>query len=98
MKLTGDLKNQVEKAESKDEKKSLIENAGMELTDDKLENVAGGGGYGSGQWIAYCNGFELLKAPRCGYQIMGTEDYVRNRNGDLCPSCRFGRLAIKERR
>ncbi len=29
MKLTGDLKNQVEKAESKDEKKSLIENAGM---------------------------------------------------------------------
>ena len=42
MKLTGDLKNQVEKAESKDEKKSLIENAGMELTDDELENVAGG--------------------------------------------------------
>ena len=42
MKLTGDLKNQVEKAESKDEKKSLIENAGMELTDDELKNVCGG--------------------------------------------------------
>lgn len=42
MKLTGDLKNQVEKAESKDEKKSLIENAGMELTDDELNMVAGG--------------------------------------------------------
>ncbi len=44
MKLTRDLKNQVEKAESKEEKKSLIENAGMELTDDVLENVAGGFG------------------------------------------------------
>ena len=31
MKLTGKLKEQVEKAESKDEKKSLIENAGMLL-------------------------------------------------------------------
>ena len=42
MKLTGDLKNQVEKAESKEEKKKLIENAGMELTDDELDEVAGG--------------------------------------------------------
>ncbi len=42
MKLTGDLKNQVEKAESKDEKKSLIENAGMELTDEEMDMVAGG--------------------------------------------------------
>ena len=98
MKLTGDLKNQVEKAESKDEKKSLIENAGMELTDDELENVAGGGGCWSGQWIAYCNGFERLEVPPCGYQLMGTEDYVRNREGNLCPSCSFGRLAIKPRR
>ena len=31
MKLTGDLKKQVEKAGSKDKKKSLIENAGMLL-------------------------------------------------------------------
>ncbi len=42
MKLTGNLKKQVEKAESKQEKKSLIENAGMLLSDDELENVAGG--------------------------------------------------------
>ena len=46
MKLTGDLKNQVEKAESKEEKKKLIENAGMELTDDELDEVAGGFGGG----------------------------------------------------
>ena len=44
MKLTGDLKNQVEKAESKEEKKKLIANAGMELTDDELDEVAGGFG------------------------------------------------------
>ena len=46
MKLTGDLKNQVEKAKSKEEKKKLIENAGMELTDDELDEVAGGFGGG----------------------------------------------------
>jgi hypothetical protein len=42
MKLTGELKKQVEKAETKDEKKSLIENAGMLLNDDELEMVSGG--------------------------------------------------------
>ena len=42
MKLTGDLKNQVEKAESKDERKKLIEEAGMELTDEEMDQVAGG--------------------------------------------------------
>ena len=36
------LADQVEKAESKEEKKKLIENAGMELTDDELDEVAGG--------------------------------------------------------
>ncbi len=42
MKLTGNLKKQVEKAETKEEKKSLIENAGMLLNDDELEMVSGG--------------------------------------------------------
>ncbi|MCR5791055.1 MAG: hypothetical protein K6G83_14330 [Lachnospiraceae bacterium] len=42
MKLTGNLKKQVEKAESRDEKKSLIEKAGMLLTEDELEMVSGG--------------------------------------------------------
>ena len=43
MKLTGNLKKQVEKAGTKDEKKSLIENAGMLLNDDELDQVSGGG-------------------------------------------------------
>ena len=43
MKLTGELKKQVEKAESKDEKKKLIEEAGMELTEKELDMVSGGG-------------------------------------------------------
>ncbi len=42
MKLTGKLKEEVEKAETKEEKKSLIKDAGMELTDEELDMVAGG--------------------------------------------------------
>ena len=42
MKLTGKLKEQVEKAETKEEKKSLIEDAGMELTDEELDQISGG--------------------------------------------------------
>jgi hypothetical protein len=44
MKLVGELKNKVEKTENLDEAKKIIEEAGMELTDDELENVAGGFG------------------------------------------------------
>ena len=44
MKLIGDLKIQVEKTESKDEKKRLIEKAGMLLTDDELDLLSGGNG------------------------------------------------------
>ena len=42
MELIGDLKKQVEQASSKEEARSLIEEAGMQLTDDELEMVAGG--------------------------------------------------------
>ena len=42
MKLIGNLKKQVEKVNSRDEAKDLIKNAGMMLTDDELEMVAGG--------------------------------------------------------
>ena len=43
MKLIGNLKEQVELTESKEEAKKVIEAAGMLLTDDELEKVAGGG-------------------------------------------------------
>ncbi|MCR5482675.1 MAG: hypothetical protein K6F52_07785 [Clostridia bacterium] len=42
MELTGELKEQVEKAESKEEKKKLIEKAGMLLSDEEPEEVSGG--------------------------------------------------------
>jgi len=42
MKLTGKLKEKVEAAETKEEMKDIISRAGMELTDDELDGVAGG--------------------------------------------------------
>ena len=42
MKLVGELKKQVEETNSKEEAKEVIEKAGMELTDEELDNVAGG--------------------------------------------------------
>lgn len=44
MKLIGNLKNQVEKANSKEEAKGIIEKAGMQLTEDELNMVVGRGG------------------------------------------------------
>lgn len=43
MELTGKLKEQVEKAETKEEAKQTIEEAGMILDDAELDQVAGGG-------------------------------------------------------
>lgn len=45
MKLTGELKKNVDNAESKEEAKELIAQAGMELTDEELNQVAGGRGF-----------------------------------------------------
>ncbi len=42
MKLIGDLKRKVEKAETQVEARELIKDAGMELTDEELDSVAGG--------------------------------------------------------
>ena len=46
MKLTGELKEQVEKAENQEEAKEIIREAGvkagMELTEEELDQVAGG--------------------------------------------------------
>lgn len=43
MKLIGNLKKRVDKATDISEKRSLIEEAGMKLTDDELNMVSGGG-------------------------------------------------------
>ena len=42
MELIGKLKEDVEKAEKKEEAKKIIEKAGMELTDEEMDQVAGG--------------------------------------------------------
>ena len=42
MKPIGDLKDKVEKANSKEEAKEIIEKAGMQLTADELNLVVGG--------------------------------------------------------
>ncbi len=44
MKLTGELKAKVESAAGMEEKKALLAEAGMELTDEELAAVAGGTG------------------------------------------------------
>ncbi len=46
MKLVGELKEKVEKTENQEEAKKIIEEAGMELTDEEMDQVAGGGAYG----------------------------------------------------
>ena len=43
MKLIGKLKNQVDKAQDKEEARKLIAKAGMELTDKEMKQVSGGG-------------------------------------------------------
>ena len=42
MKLTGKLKETVSKAETKEQAKELIAKAGMKLTDEEMDTVAGG--------------------------------------------------------
>lgn len=42
MKLTGLLKRKVEESPTKEEKKQIIAEAGMELTDEELDVVSGG--------------------------------------------------------
>ncbi|MBO4904890.1 MAG: hypothetical protein J5367_06675 [Lachnospiraceae bacterium] len=42
MELINELKNKVDKAETKDEAKEIIAEAGMLLDDEELDQVAGG--------------------------------------------------------
>ena len=42
MELTKELKEKVEQAQSKEEVKIILEEAGLEITDEELDQVAGG--------------------------------------------------------
>ena len=105
MELTGNLKKQVEKAETKEEKKSLIENAGMLLNDDELENVAGGKSNLYKTYEIYCAGVVARNGkvitPGCDFkethpswdsaiQIM-TKKYKNK-----CPRCKIHPLDLRE--
>ena len=66
MKLTGLLKNKVEEAQTKEEKKAIIAEAGMELTDEELEGVAGGNLLGNMMSVgSSCIPF-ACRNPKCG--------------------------------
>ena len=64
MKLIGNLKKQVEETKSKEEAKEVIEKAGMELTDEELDQVAGGGGFYSREKYYYCNKCHKNSGPK----------------------------------
>ena len=51
MKLIGELKEKVEKTETREEAKKVIEEAGMELTEEEMDQVAGGIAPDFGQFI-----------------------------------------------
>ncbi len=67
MKLIGNLKKQVENEGSKEGRKKLIEKAGMLLTDDELDRVAGGSysHYGNNMPCYYDLNCEYAFTERC---------------------------------
>ena len=73
MKLIGDLKKKVDEANTKEEAKELIANAGMELTEEEMDAVSGGS-YGDDIRIGQC--------PKCGHDLNG-----RNPSQSHYPSC-----------
>ena len=62
MELTKELKEKMEKAETKEEAKNAIEDAGMILSDDELDQVSGGN-YGDTSFFRVCS--------RCGNAYLG---------------------------
>ncbi len=66
MELTGKLKEEMAQAKSKDEAKEIMEKAGMKLTDDELDSVAGGWG-----------DFFVLPQSRKFSSDFDTPDYLR---------------------
>ena len=96
MELTGNLKKQVEKAETKDEKKSLIENAGMLLSDDELENVAGGKSNLFKSYEIYCAGVVARNGkvitPGCEFKetfssYESASQTMTKKYKNICPRC-----------
>ena len=89
MKLTGKLKENVEKAETKEQAKELIADAGMELTDDEMDMVSGGG---PATKVSYRVGAETItmrsQCRKCGKVYSGNDAALAKKNG--CKKCKAG--------
>lgn len=98
MKFTGKLKEQVEKAETKEEKKRLFKDARMKLTDEELEMVSGGGSGSPQPCFLYHPDFVGDDVTGCGFgaDFDSVEQAVEvmNKHGWDCPNCGY-RLAIQ---
>ena len=70
MKLTGDLKKQGEKAESKDEMKEPTEKGWVMLTDDELEQVSGGVEMNRVMTDCYCCGCKHVLSCESGLKVI----------------------------
>ena len=68
------MKKQVEQTESKEEAKEVIEDAGMLLTDDELDRVAGGGSASEDERFCQCS----------------TPDFGHDGKCNICGRPRFG--------
>lgn len=72
MKLIGDLKKKVDEANTKEEAKELIANAGMELTEEEMDAVSGG---------KFVESLGKCLCPKCGHF------YSVNPSQSHYPSC-----------
>lgn len=87
MKLTGDLKKQVETAQTKEETKDAIKEAGMELADDELDMVSGGTDDGVEELFVYqctkCGRTYAVRIPplnECPNKLCGAKNTPGNPN------------------
>ena len=85
--LVGKLKENVAKAENKEQAKELIANAGMELTDEEMDKVSGGATNSSGMELPYTVGIGQgveLTCPTCGDKMY----WFTNEPLPTCSNCR----------
>ena len=85
MKLTGNLKKQVEATTTKDEARETIRNAGMILDDTELDQVSGGWWFDQS---GSANHPDELECMDCGARFF---------NRTCCPTCGGKRIHVVER-
>ena len=84
MKLVGKLADDVSKTNNPEEAKNIIRDAGMELTDEEMEQVTGGLGV---PVVSY----ERVTYECCGKKVSAE---FASRLGFICPNCQKRLTAI----